>query len=60
MAKRAILDQYRIVCFATHSLISGEGLESPRQAAFATRDDLANPEWANPSSWAPFGLVGEG
>jgi hypothetical protein len=31
-----------------------------RQAMLATMEDRANPEWANPSSWAPFVLVGEG
>jgi CHAT domain-containing protein len=31
-----------------------------RQAMLATMDDRTNPEWANPTSWAPFILVGEG
>jgi CHAT domain-containing protein len=34
--------------------------EALRQAMLATMDDRTNPEWANPSSWAPFILVGEG
>jgi CHAT domain-containing protein len=34
--------------------------ETLRQAMLATMDDPANPEWANPTSWAPFVLVGEG
>jgi CHAT domain-containing protein len=34
--------------------------EALRQAMLATMDDRTNPEWANPSSWAPFVLVGEG
>jgi CHAT domain-containing protein len=31
-----------------------------RQAMLATMEDRVNPEWANPSFWAPFVLVGEG
>jgi CHAT domain-containing protein len=31
-----------------------------RQAMLSTMDDRTNPEWANPTSWAPFVLVGEG
>jgi CHAT domain-containing protein len=34
--------------------------EALRQAMLATMDDHANPEWASPTSWAPFVLVGEG
>ena len=34
--------------------------EALRQATLATMDDRTNPEWANPSTWAPFVLVGEG
>jgi CHAT domain-containing protein len=34
--------------------------EALRQAMLATMDDRTNPEWANPSAWAPFVLVGEG
>jgi CHAT domain-containing protein len=34
--------------------------EALRQAMLATMDDRTNPEWANPTSWAPFVLVGEG
>jgi CHAT domain-containing protein len=34
--------------------------EALRQAMLSTMDDRTNPEWANPSSWAPFVLVGEG
>jgi CHAT domain-containing protein len=34
--------------------------EALRQAMLATMDDRTNPEWANPASWAPFVLVGEG
>jgi CHAT domain-containing protein len=34
--------------------------EALRQAMLAIMDDRRNPEWANPSSWAPFVLVGEG
>jgi CHAT domain-containing protein len=34
--------------------------EALRQAILATMDDRTNPEWANPTSWAPFVLVGEG
>jgi CHAT domain-containing protein/Tfp pilus assembly protein PilF len=34
--------------------------EALRQAMLATMSDRDNPEWANPSSWAPFVLVGEG
>jgi CHAT domain-containing protein len=34
--------------------------EALRQAMLATMDDRTNPDWANPSSWAPFILVGEG
>ena len=34
--------------------------EALRQAMLATMNDSTNPEWANPSSWAPFVLVGEG
>ena len=34
--------------------------EALRQAMLATMDDSAHPDWANPSSWAPFILVGEG
>jgi CHAT domain-containing protein len=31
-----------------------------RQAMLATMGDSTHPGWANPSSWAPFVLVGEG
>jgi len=31
-----------------------------RQAMLAMLDDRTNPEWANPTSWAPFVLVGDG
>ena len=31
-----------------------------RQAMLAIMDDRTNPESANPTSWAPFVLVGEG
>jgi len=34
--------------------------EALSQAMLATMDDRTNPEWANPASWAPFVLVGEG
>jgi CHAT domain-containing protein len=34
--------------------------EALRQAMLATMDDRTNPEWANPTSWAPFVLIGEG
>jgi CHAT domain-containing protein len=34
--------------------------EALRQAMLATMDDRTNPDWANPTSWAPFILVGEG
>jgi CHAT domain-containing protein len=34
--------------------------EALRQATLAMMDDRTNPEWANPTSWAPFILVGEG
>ena len=35
-------------------------VEALRQAMLATMDDRTNPEWANPTSWSPFVLVGEG
>jgi CHAT domain-containing protein len=34
--------------------------EALRQSMLSTMDDRANPEWANPTSWAPFVLIGEG
>jgi len=34
--------------------------EALRQAMLSTMDDRTKPEWANPTSWAPFVLVGEG
>jgi CHAT domain-containing protein len=34
--------------------------EALRHAMLATMDDRTNPEWANPTSWAPFVLVGDG
>jgi CHAT domain-containing protein len=34
--------------------------EALRQATLATMDDRTNSDWANPTSWAPFVLVGEG
>jgi hypothetical protein len=34
--------------------------EALRQAMLVTMDDRSHPEWANPSAWAPFVLVGEG
>ena len=34
--------------------------EALRQAMLGTMSDSANPDWANPSEWAPFVLVGEG
>jgi CHAT domain-containing protein/Flp pilus assembly protein TadD len=34
--------------------------EALRQAMLSTMDDRAHPDWAIPSSWAPFILVGEG
>ncbi|HSR77339.1 MAG TPA: CHAT domain-containing tetratricopeptide repeat protein [Xanthobacteraceae bacterium] len=34
--------------------------EALRQAMLATMSDRNNPEWANPTSWAPFVLVGDG
>ena len=34
--------------------------EALRQAMLATMEDRANPKWANPTTWAPFVLVGEG
>ena len=34
--------------------------EALPQAMLATMDDRTNPEWVNPTSWAPFVLVGEG
>ena len=34
--------------------------EALRQAMLAIMDDRTNPEWANPTSWAPFVLVGDG
>ena len=33
--------------------------EALRQAMLSTMDDGTNSEWANPTSWAPFVLVGE-
>ena len=34
--------------------------EAVRQATLTAMDDSTHPEWANPTSWAPFVLVGEG
>ena len=34
--------------------------EALRHAMLSTMQDSTNPEWANPSAWAPFVLVGEG
>jgi CHAT domain-containing protein len=34
--------------------------EALRQGMIAVMEDAANPDWANPTSWAPFVLVGEG
>jgi CHAT domain-containing protein len=34
--------------------------EALRQGMIAVMEDRANPDWANPSAWAPFVLVGEG
>ena len=34
--------------------------EALRQAMLAIMDARTNPEWANPTSWAPFVLVGDG
>jgi CHAT domain-containing protein len=34
--------------------------EAVRQATLAAMDDRTHPEWASPTSWAPFVLVGEG
>ena len=34
--------------------------EALRQGIITVMEDRANPDWANPSAWAPFVLVGEG
>ena len=34
--------------------------EALRRAMLATMDDWTHPEWASPTSWAPFVLIGEG
>jgi CHAT domain-containing protein len=34
--------------------------EALRQGMITVMEDRANPDWANPSAWAPFVLVGEG
>ena len=34
--------------------------EALQQGMIAVMEDRANPDWANPTSWAPFVLVGEG
>jgi CHAT domain-containing protein/tetratricopeptide (TPR) repeat protein len=34
--------------------------EALQQGMIAVMEDRANPHWANPTSWAPFVLVGEG
>ena len=35
-------------------------VEALRKAMLAVMDDHTNPDWANPTTWAPFVLIGEG